>query len=135
MTRRECFQSLFGYSAASEWPQRRNARKHHRADVLYSGSMEIPESVIAHALQSPLYRTTHRHEVVRFKLHGITWLFREIASAVRYAGEVVRTDAGTLRVHLFRVLPPSRDRVRASISEYGEITRLDQSTGTTADTR
>ena len=103
MTRRSCFTALFGFAAPIERHYQKNKRVHHSGIQIFKGVLELPTEVIEHALQSPLFRTTHRHEAVRFKLHGTIFLFRELAETTTYVGEIVQTPEGSQRVHLFKV--------------------------------
>lgn len=58
------------------------------------------------APRAPVWSALHRHVVVRLKHRGVVYVFREIAASTDYLGEVVRTQAGPMRVHVWRVLPP-----------------------------
>jgi hypothetical protein len=81
----------------------------HRDTRLYHGPIELPVAVIGGLDGAPVYRTTHRHSVLRLELDGVAYLFRRWTLGHHYyLGEVVRTQTGRLRVHLFR----STDRGR-----------------------
>ena len=107
MTRRESFSALFGAAPAISRPERKNKRAHHvHMERIYHGWIELPPEIVRRAFQSPLYRTTDRHEVIRLKHWQTTWIFREIVAGSKYLGEVIRDENGRIRVHLFRHLPP-----------------------------
>lgn len=111
ITRRQMMQSLASGVGAPllERSERRNERKRHKDEIIVHGTIEVPEEVIRLALQGEFARTTHRHVVVRLKRRGVVWLFRELAASTHYLGEVVRTEAGPHRVHIFRALPPGTE--------------------------
>lgn len=104
MTRRESFKALFGSTLAKERLQHKNKHARHKDTILYRGGIELPEEVIRLAFQSPLYKTTYRKDAVRFKLDGITYLFRELVAGNKYKGELVRGELGNLRVHLHKAV-------------------------------
>lgn len=107
MTRREMFQAPLLC-----WTERKNELKHHQDIRLYHGPIELPPNVMEKMRDAPDYRTTHRKPAVRFKTGGITYLFREWAPTPYYLGEVVQTQARTIRVHLWRVTDRGRPIVQ-----------------------
>jgi hypothetical protein len=90
--------------AAITWPTARNRREKHQDEVVHRGSITLPAEVIHHALAGQFYRTTSRHEAIRFKLHGVLFLLRELSPSLNYVGEIVRTQSGQTRVHLWKVI-------------------------------
>ena len=106
---------------AITWPTSRNRREKYQDEILYRGSIRVPEIVLTHALQGRFYRTTSRHEAIRFKLHGVTFLFRELSPTEVYAGEIVRTQGGQIRVHLWRIIERENARLDlALIYPFGD---------------
>lgn len=89
---------------AASWPTAKNRRERHQDIMIFRGSIRLPAEVIHHALSGQFYRTTSRHEAIRFKLHGVLFLFRELSPSLNYAGEIVRTQGGQIRVHLWKVI-------------------------------
>jgi hypothetical protein len=90
--------------AVTGWAEKKNTRKHHADTLVHRGSIALPPEVIHHALAGQFYRTTSRHEAIRFKLHGVLFLFRELSPSLNYIGEIVATADGKTRVHCWRVI-------------------------------
>jgi len=97
MTRRDVFRAPL-----LAWRERRNRRVRHSDTRLYHGPIHLPDEVQVRLAAAPAYRTTHRHPALRLKYHGITIVSRTApAASGEYVGEIVRTQSGALRVHLF----------------------------------
>lgn len=79
---------------------RKNLRYHHRDVVLHTGSIHIPDEVMEKVSSETLYRSVHRHTVARVAHDGIVYVFRVVCGA-DYIGEVVRTESGAVRVHVW----------------------------------
>lgn len=86
----------------------RNKRLHHKGTVIYRGIIELSDKDLESIAAAPVYRTTSRHCVLRWTdENDVVWLVRNYQPNVTlYLGEVVRTEKGAHRVHLFR---PSRE--------------------------
>ena len=84
---------IFGLRGA-----KRNRRSKHRDTVLFHGAMSMPEEVLAAAYKSPVLRTTHRKLAVKVVHEGVVYLLRVVGGR-DYVGEIVRTQAGFVRVH------------------------------------
>jgi hypothetical protein len=60
-------------------------------------------------------------------MQGCVWLFRELVGGTKYSGEVIQTERGTRRVHLFRAHPADW-RSRAIVTASGHLASEDRST-------
>ena len=75
--------------------------KHHKDEQLYHGPLVVPQEVIDKIdRRYHIYRTTHGKVCARIKHKGIVYIFRTL-SGRQYIGEVVRTQKGDIRVHLW----------------------------------
>ena len=81
----------------------RNKRQHHKDVVLYHGVIELSDEALSVINTAPVYRTRDRHCVIRGKdAEGTVWLVKSyIENVTLYLGEIVLTQAGRYRVHLF----------------------------------
>ncbi len=101
--RREFFQSLIaGGATVKVRPERRNARAHHRDEIVYRGPFSVPAHVAAIVAEHPglVQTTSGRHVAMRYSDHGTVYLFRcRVPEHRAMVGEIVRTPAGAIRVH------------------------------------
>lgn len=81
----------------------RNRRRHHKDTRLYHGPLRLPQEVMDKAKESQVYRTTSRKLAVRILHEDIVYLLRVVCGR-DYIGEVVRTDSGTYRVHVWSAI-------------------------------
>jgi hypothetical protein len=112
---------------AISWPKDKNKRVKHVDELIYKGTITLPDEVIHHALSSKLYRTISRHSVIRFKLHGILFLFRELAPTTNYVGEIVKTSVGGIRVHLFKVIDVDNTKYVFDFNNF-DTTKINEKT-------
>lgn len=124
MERREFFRSLIaGGATVQEWPERKNARKHHEGNRLYHGPLEIPGRIVGIIDNHPgIKRTTDRHLVSRYAEADWTWIFRcQIPAHRLMIGEVVRTPEGKIRVHCWSAADPGRYTVHRQPQEIIDL--------------
>lgn len=103
MERREFLRSLTSAPMIAR-PTAKNRREHHQGERIYHGPIRLPSQVLDIALRAPVYRTTHRHPVIRLQLDGVTYLFRSGIAGDCYLGEIVRTPEGRIRVHAWAAI-------------------------------
>lgn len=110
MERRDFFRSLVGVPLIAR-PTSKNRREHHQGHRLYHGPMRLPERVLDIATRAPVYRTTHRHPVIRLAFDGVTYIFRTGLAGDCYLGEIVQEleGAGPIRVHVWRAIESAPD--------------------------
>ncbi len=120
MQRRDFFAALASTGAAPKaWAQKKNKLKHHAGERLYHGPMLIPAHVAETVRESPeVYRTTHRHPVLRYVDSDQTvYLLRSrVPESRAMIGEIVRTPEGRVRVHCW-----SAARTSTTYREVSEL--------------
>lgn len=81
----------------------RNKRRHHKHTQLYHGPMTLPEQVVKMAERNPYeVKTTHRHFAIKVSHENISYLFRTLGGH-HYIGEIVQTQEGNIRVHVWSI--------------------------------
>ena len=104
LTRRQfCGMGLVAPVAGFGGKRPKNKRAKHKDAQLYHGPIRVPDVVMALASQGKCVKTTARHMAVRVSHEGTVYLFRVVGGR-NYLGEVVQTQAGTLRVHLWSIV-------------------------------
>lgn len=84
-------------------PGPRNVKRRHKDTVIYRGPMRLPEDVVRLANQSPVLRTTHRKLAVKVSHEDVSYVLRVVGGR-DYLGEIVRTQDGDLRVHVWTIV-------------------------------
>ena len=78
----------------------RNQRHHHQDTLIYKGPIEVPIGALELARRAAPVKSTHGHSVIRIEHEGVVYVFRrKVATCM--VGEVVRTMAGAIRVHVW----------------------------------
>jgi len=81
----------------------KNRRAGHKDTRLYHGPIRLPVDVCEMASRSKVVKTSARHMAVRVSHLGTVYLFRVVGGR-DYLGEVVETQGGTIRVHLWAIV-------------------------------
>lgn len=81
----------------------KNRRAKHKDTRLYHGPIRVPEDVAEMAARGRVVKTTAAHLAVRVSHLGTVYLFRVVGGR-DYLGEVVETQQGTIRVHLWAIV-------------------------------
>jgi hypothetical protein len=81
----------------------KNRRAHHKDTRLYHGPIRVPVDVCEMASRGRVVQTTASHMAVRVSHLGTVYLFRVVGGR-DYLGEVVETQSGTIRVHLWAIV-------------------------------
>ena len=81
----------------------KNRRAHHKDTRLYHGPIRVPVDVCEMASRGRVLKTTAHHMAVRVSHLGTVYLFRVVGGR-DYLGEVVETQSGTIRVHLWAIV-------------------------------
>jgi hypothetical protein len=81
----------------------KNRRAHHKDTRLYHGPIRVPVDVAEMASRGRVVQTTAHHMAVRVSYLGTVYLFRVVGGR-DYLGEVVETQSGTIRVHLWSIV-------------------------------
>lgn len=81
----------------------KNRRAHHKDTRLYHGPIRVPVDVAEMASRGRVVQTTAHHMAVRVSHLGTVYLFRVVGGR-DYLGEVVETQSGTIRVHLWAIV-------------------------------
>jgi hypothetical protein len=95
-------------------PGPKNVRRKHVDTVLYRGPMRLAEDVVRLAQQSGVVKTTHRKLAVRISHGGIAYVLRVVGGR-DYLGEIVRTERGEYRVHVWSIVDGPMPDVSAII--------------------
>jgi len=104
VTRRQfCGLGLVAPVAGFGGKRPKNRRAGHRDTRLYHGPIRVPVDVCEMASRGRVVQTTARHMAVRVSHLGTVYLFRVVGGR-DYLGEVVETQAGTIRVHLWAIV-------------------------------
>ena len=84
--------------------RRRGKKEHHNDKQLYHGPLRIDAEVTDIAYRSPLpVRTTHRKCAIKVSHDDTTYVFR-VLGGQDYLGEIVETDRGKIRVHVWSLI-------------------------------
>lgn len=100
-------------------PGPKNIRRKHQDTVLYKGPMRLSEDVVRLAQQSPVLKTTHRKLAVRISHGGIAYVLRVVGGR-DYLGEIIRTERGEYRVHVWSIVDGPMPDVAAIIQRKTE---------------
>lgn len=94
---------------------RARGKKEHAGDRrLYHGPLRIDRDVIETVYENPVVKTTHRKLCVKVSAGGIDYVFRVVGST-DYLGEIVQTDGGQIRIHVWKILRDVNARSVASL--------------------
>ena len=96
-------------------PGPNNIRRRHQDTLLYRGPMRLPEAVTQAAYQNPVVKTTHRKLAVKLIVDGVHYVLRVVGGR-DYLGEIVRTEAGEYRVHVWTIVDGPHEEVATIIS-------------------
>jgi hypothetical protein len=95
-------------------PGPKNIRRKHVDTVLYRGPMRLPAEVVETAYRNPVVKTTHRKLAVRISHGGIAYVLRVVGGR-DYLGEIVRTERGEYRVHVWTIVDGPHEEVTTII--------------------
>jgi hypothetical protein len=84
-------------------PGPRNIRRRHQDTVIYRGPMRLPDEVVRLAYQQPVLKTTHSKMAVKVSHGNVSYVLRVVGGR-DYLGEIVRTQDGILRVHVWTIV-------------------------------
>ena len=84
-------------------PGPKNIRRKHQDTLLYRGPMRLPAEVVEMAYRNPVVKTTHRKLAVKLIHQEIHYVLRVVGSR-DYLGEIVRTQQGEYRVHVWTIV-------------------------------